>query len=93
MGKERKIKLILQVAGLFALAILITGTITHMSERFLSDKSVVEQVENLADELSAETTWAIQEYPAYDWLIPYWANHADSLDKIEEHTSELQSRI
>ena len=80
MGKERKIKLILQVAGLFALAILITGTITHMSERYLSDKSVVEQAENLADELAAETTWAIQEYPAYEWLVSYWTKNAESLD-------------
>ncbi len=80
MNQVRKIKLILQVAGLFALAILITGIITHASERFLSDRSVVEQVEVLADELSTEATWAIQEFPAYEWLVPYWANHADSLD-------------
>ena len=80
MKQGRKIKLILQVAGLFALAIVITGTITHASERFLSNNSVVEQIEILADELSTEAAWAIQEYPAYEWLIPYWANHADSLD-------------
>ena len=80
MKQGRKIKLILQVAGLFALAIVITGAITHASERSLSNNSVVEQIEILADELSTEAAWAIQEYPAYEWLIPYWANHADSLD-------------
>ena len=83
MAKEKKkFKLIPQVILLFAIGILATGLTTWLTQRSLSDSAIQEQIEVLAQEISQETAAAIQEYPAYDWLLSYWHSHADDL-KIE----------
>ena len=81
MEKKRlRISIILEVAILFLIGVLTTGVITNISERNLSNTSVTEQVEQRASELSEEVKQAVYEYPAHDWLIKYWHDHAAELD-------------
>ena len=65
---------------LFALGILATGLITYMSQHKISGTGVKNQTESLAAEIAEEVESSVREYPAWEWLIEYWYDHADALE-------------
>ncbi|MBR3247703.1 MAG: SpoIIE family protein phosphatase [Clostridiales bacterium] len=75
-----KISIILEVSFLFIIGILVTGIITYIAERKISDTSVKKQTELKSEEIARETKTAITEFPAYQWLIMYWYEHPQMLD-------------
>ena len=77
---RKKIRLIPQVMLLFAAAVFAAGFITYFTQRSISDSGIRVQTEALADEVAEETLAAIREYPASDWLLSYWYNHAGELE-------------
>ena len=99
MKKEKRaISIILEVAVIFLIGIITTGLLTHVSEGRLNSAAVAKNTERHAAEVAEEVRLAVQEYPAYRWLIQYWFAHADTLE-IEydvgfgKHTqAELKSR-
>lgn len=95
--------LLYQIAILFLVGVILTGLLTFFSERAVTDNSVRKQTESIADEISRETMIALGEYPAYQWLVRYWHDHAADLDieydadygagtKTEEKARLLNSR-
>ena len=80
--EKRQIKgsILRQVALLFVLGILATGLITYISQRSVSYAGVKRQTEGLAAEIADEVERSVREYPACEWLIQYWYDHAGELD-------------
>jgi len=77
---KKKFKLIPQVLLLFALSVLVTGIVTFLTQRSLSDSAIRQQTEALASQVAEEVHAAIREYPASDWLLSYWYAHADTME-------------
>ena len=81
---QKKVKsqhsLITQVAVLFLVTVLLTGLLTYGIQRIRSDRMVTRQLEGVAAIIAKEATSAINEYPAYHWLMRYWYEHYDELD-------------
>ena len=69
-----------KVVILFACGTLMIGMFTYFTQQVLTDSSVKGQTENIASNMADETIDAIQEYPAYEWLIKYWNDNADQMD-------------
>ena len=82
MVKKKRVKgsILRQVSLLFALGVLATGLITYFSQYRLSDAGVKRQTENLAEIIAGEVDQSLREYPACNWLIQYWYEHAGELD-------------
>ena len=79
-GNRKKISIIWQVALLFLAAILITGAISFFAQRGVSNDNVMSSVENIAGEVAEDVRLSFHEYPAADWLLRYWYEHAAELD-------------
>ena len=82
MKKEERKKgsIIRQVTAFFLLGVLATGLIAFITQRRIADSIVKSQTEERASGIADEIKLAIEEYPAYKWLIRYWYENADSLD-------------
>ncbi len=78
--KKRKGSIIVQVCVLFALCVVVTGIITYYSQYRTTHKYVIEQTELSAARAAKEVIYAIEEYPARNWLVNYWYAHADEMD-------------
>ena len=65
---------------MFFVCILLTGVITFVSQVARSSEDVEEQLQTLSESITNEVKLAVKEYPAYEWLLRYWAEHADELD-------------
>ena len=97
--KSRKNSIIFQVAVLFVIGTLLTSIMTYKAEQRISKGNVRKQTEIHAQEIAEEVRRSIMEYPAHEWLIRYWYEHADEMD-IEYDalfgngiTTEEKSRI
>ena len=96
---KRRHSLITQVAVLFLITVLVTGLLTYGIQRIRSDRTVTRQLEGVAAIIAKEATVAINEYPAYEWLIRYWYDHYDELDIeydtffVEGTRTEEKSRL
>lgn len=81
MAEEKKKQGILrQVAFLFMCGVLVTGMLTWLNQRDLSDDSVRGQIESRSAMVAEEVTLAVKEYPAYEWLLRYWHEHWNQMD-------------
>ena len=80
MSGEKRKGIILQVAILFALAIVASGIITFVTQHLRANQSVKQQAENHSAEIANEVSLAVREYPGYRWLLRYWLEHWDSMD-------------
>ena len=78
--------IILQVAILFALAVITTGILTYITQHAQADANVKVQAENRSEEIANEVTLAVREFPAFRWLINYWYKNYEILD-IEDRKS------
>ena len=65
---------------MFVVCILLTGGIIFASQLYRSSKDITEQMYTLSESLSNEVKHAIREYPAHEWLLNYWLDHAYELD-------------
>ena len=72
--------LIRQIAVLFLISTLLIGLLTFVTQRFRAEASVKSQTEGFAKAISEEVVLAIRQYPAYDWLLSYWHNNAETMD-------------
>lgn len=86
-NKKRRISIIIEVAALFLVAIILTGSLMYAFETGISTESVLRQTERHAAMLAEDAKLAMTEYPAYPWLIRYWYTHADTMDI--EYDAEL----
>lgn len=80
MKKEHRISIITQISVLAIAGLILVGIATFFSQINLSSKTITESVKSQAANIAAETAATVMEYPAYDWLIRYWYEHADELD-------------
>ncbi len=79
---KKKSSIIAQVAKLFIIGTIVTGILTYFSQRELSDASVRKQTETVAGHIADEVSIAVREYPANEWLVPYWKEHSRTLDIV-----------
>ena len=77
---KRRGSIIFQVSIMFVVCILLTGGIIFASQLYRSSKDITEQMYTLSGSLSDEVKHAIREYPAHEWLLNYWFEHAYELD-------------
>ena len=78
--EEKRGSIILQVIMLFTMCVLLTGLLTYATEYFRASQNVKDQIESLAAQTAREVILAAEEYPAHEWLLGYWHDHADELD-------------
>ena len=77
---KRRGSIIIEVIILFALSILLTGLITHQSQLYRARSFVTNEIENRAKSIADEVSMTVKEYPAYEWLLDYWCEHAGELN-------------
>ena len=81
MEKEKRYPgIIPQVAIFFAISLVLTGLIALVSQRTQSNSSIRRETEDFADNVAAEVVLSVNEFPAHEWLLDYWYEHADELD-------------
>jgi len=81
INKDRKgIGIIPQVAIFFAIGVLISGLIALVSLRARSDSTIRRETEAFAEEVAEDVALSVGEFPAHEWLLQYWYEHADELD-------------
>ena len=80
MKSERKISIITQISILAIAGLILVGIATFISQYDVSRKATTESIKSRAANIAAETAATLMDYPAHDWLIRYWYEHADELD-------------
>ena len=78
--KKSETGILRQIAVFFLIAVIAVGVITFFMLRAQSYESVRTQTETLAEETANEVIMAVREYPAYEWFLQYWYQHAEELD-------------
>ena len=78
--KKIRISIILEVAILFAAGVLTTGIFSWFTQYEVSDVAVQNQTITQANQIANEVRRAVREYPAHNWLLQYWYQHADELE-------------
>ena len=79
-NSKRSGSIIFQVGVMFVVCILLTGGITFVTQYYRSTQDITEQMSTLSESISDEVKHAVIEYPAHEWLIKYWFEHADELE-------------
>lgn len=69
-----------QISIMILAGILVAAVITYISQYKLSEVDVVRTTGEKAEAAGLEMISAIKEYRSYEWLMPYWQEHADELD-------------
>ncbi len=72
--------IIFLVAALFLIGGLATGILSYVSFNYLANKSVTTQMEKMSSQVYTDVAKSIMEYPAWEWLLRYWHDHADEMD-------------
>ena len=80
MKSERKISIITQISILAIAGLILVGIATFFSQLNVSNIATTDNIKSRAANIAAETAATVMEYPAHDWLIRYWYEHADELD-------------
>lgn len=80
MKHEKQKGLIAQIYMLVLLALIGVGAITNITQFQIHRETVMAQTGQRAAGASGEVISSLKEYPAYRWLLAYWAEHADSLE-------------
>ncbi|MBR0398914.1 MAG: SpoIIE family protein phosphatase [Eubacterium sp.] len=78
--KKIRTSIILEVAVLFAAGVLTTGIFSWFTQYEVSDVAVQNQTITQANQIANEVRRAVREYPAHNWLLKYWYQHADELE-------------
>ena len=80
MRRERKKGLIHQVYLVAVFGMITIGIFTYLTQYLLVKSGEKSDIEDQARMAVREAGQTIKEYPAYSWLLSYWAEHADELD-------------
>ena len=80
MDNKRKISIITQISILALAGLILVGAATFVSQLSVSKEATTDSIKSRAANIAAETAATVMEYPAHDWLIRYWYEHADELD-------------
>jgi len=80
MKSKRRISIITQISVLAIAGLILVGAATFFSQLSVSKKATTDNIKSRAANIAAETAATVMEYPAHDWLIRYWYDHADELD-------------
>ena len=82
MGQEisKKRGITAQLGYLIIVGLLLAGLITHFLQYMVSERRVRVETGRRAAETAQELASALKEYPAYEWLLPYWYENAGQLD-------------
>ena len=80
MKTERKKGLISQVYSLILLGVITIAVFIYATQYMHAVQSTRSQFRIRALEAVTETDSSLEEYPAYRWLLKYWAEHADQLE-------------
>ena len=78
--KKKKRSLSSQINALIVIGVLAAGIVTYFLEYAVSVNEVKKTLQKRAAEAVLELSSAVKEYPAYEWLLTYWQENADSLD-------------
>ena len=79
MKKEGKISIITQISILAIAGLVLVGVATFVSQYTVAKRATTESIKDSAAKISAEAAATVMDYPAHDWLIRYWYEHADEL--------------
>ena len=77
---KKRGSVIVDVAILLMVGVIVAGQLTYTTQKLLSRKSIHKETELIAGWVSSEVTAAVNEYPAYKWLLRYWYEHSSELD-------------
>ena len=77
---KRKTSLLLQVTIVFIVVVLLAGLFTYVTQRLIAEGLVRKQMERTANDTAEEIRLSIREFPAYQWLLTYWYDHAEEMD-------------
>ena len=80
MEQKQKTGLSKQIYTLVVISIAIMGIVTAVSQYLISGERIRVQTDIVADAAAGEIISSIKEYPAYRWLLSYWAEHADEME-------------
>lgn len=80
MEQKQKTGLSKQIYTLVVISIAIMGIITAVSQYLISGERNRAHTDVVADAAAGEIISSIKEYPAYRWLLSYWAEHADQME-------------
>ena len=80
MEQKQKTGLSKQIYTLVVISIAIMGIITAVSQYLISGERIRVQTDIVADAAAGEIISSIKEYPAYRWLLSWWAEHADQME-------------
>ena len=78
--KEFKISIIYQVAALFAIGVLLIGSLSSFIYHRLAIEFVTEHFNHDSEACSRDLEIYLKQYPAYEWLVEYWCAHFSELD-------------
>ena len=78
--KTARMSILLQVALIFVIGMLTSGTLTFLSKRSVSESSVKGQIEKVALAVAEEVQYSVREFPAYQWLLRYWYDNWETMD-------------
>ncbi|MBR4456053.1 MAG: serine/threonine-protein phosphatase [Solobacterium sp.] len=77
--RKKKTGLVLQIDLIVALGIILINIVVYFSQNKISSGKVKGRMLSYATETVTEMTDAVQEYPAYSYLLRYWYEHRDEL--------------
>ncbi|MDO4870379.1 MAG: PP2C family protein-serine/threonine phosphatase [Bacillota bacterium] len=80
MQNQRKVGILYQIYVLVVLGLIIVGVVTYFTQHHIKETSVHNQMEEFMSNVADDTMDSIEEYPAYEWLLKYWYENADTMD-------------
>ena len=91
MAEKKRTKggIILEVAILFALAMISTGILTYITQHARADTNIKMAAEQHSEEIADEVALSVREFPAFRWLLTYWYENYETLD-IEYDTEFVE---
>ena len=72
--------LFLLVSILLLISVLLTGTVTFISQRRVAVENVEEKTEAGASVVAREVELTLKEFPAWEWLIRTWRDRSETLE-------------
>ena len=69
-----------QLTYLIVIGIIVAGVLTYFFQYTFSRRRVIADTGIRAEESALELISTLREYPAYEWLLSYWYEHADQLE-------------
>ena len=80
MKKKIRVSLLFQIAMLFIVGVILIGVISTIALYEFSTRYVMERLETSGGNTAEDLKGFIYDYPAHDWLLRYWYEHAEDMD-------------